>query len=389
MFNTHRIYVWSAVTRLFHWGLVAAFITTLVSACFENALLIHVSAGSTMAILLTLRILWGFTGPTYSQFKNFDFNLKDLFYYFANVFKDRKLYVGHNPAASWATFLLIVLGTLTSLTGWMLMGANEVRGFWAFLAQRDEAGHILRFLHILGKDIMLGVAVVHIIGATLEHFWHKTSIISSMVHGFKKAPLHVKSVRPTRMQNRLGMGFLVLAFVTGVGVWKWEESPLIGAHPDLIYYHEVFPEYAKECTSCHALMPPFVLPQKSWGIVLSSPKDHFFEDISNKVPHFESIKAYILDHSAQTAVNELAKGVTKSARGKNIYRVTRTRYWKDIHANIPREAYEHPLIKSGSNCDACHRNFGLTNYINDEDISLKAFGIWESMKIYIKSSRER
>lgn len=388
MFSTHRIYVWSAVTRFFHWGLVAAFITTLVSAYFENALLIHASAGSTMAILLTLRIFWGFTGPTYSQFKNFDFNLKDLLYYFANVFKDRKLYVGHNPAASWATFLLIVLGTLTSLTGWMLMGASEVRGAWAFLAHTDTAAQTLRWLHSLGKEMMLWVAVVHIIGATLEHFWHKTSIISSMVHGFKHAPLHVKSIHPTPMQNRLGMGFLVLAFITGVGVWKWEESPLIGAHPDLIYYHEVFPEYAKECTSCHALMPPFVLPKHSWEIVLSDPKDHFFEDISAKVPHFASIKAYILANSAETAVNELAKGVVESAQGKNIYRVTRTRYWKDIHMNIPREAYEHPLIKSASHCDACHHSFGQTNYINDEDITLGAFGIWESAKIYVRSKKE-
>ncbi|NLC28552.1 MAG: cytochrome B, partial [Campylobacteraceae bacterium] len=126
MHSNNRIYVWSKVTRLFHWGLVAAFITTLISAKFSNALLIHVSAGSTMGILLFLRIIWGFTGPKYSRFRNFDFNLKDLLYYFLNLFKDKKLYIGHNPAASWATFLLIILGIATTFSGWLLMGASEV-----------------------------------------------------------------------------------------------------------------------------------------------------------------------------------------------------------------------------------------------------------------------
>lgn len=384
MQETHSIYVWSKVTRLFHWGLAASFVTTIISAEFENALLIHVSAGSTMGILLFLRLIWGFTGPKYSRFANFDFNLKDLFWYFAKLFKDRRLFVGHNPAASWATFLLIILGFATTFTGWMLMGASEIRGVWAFLANDASFAPLLLQLHIWGKNAMCLVAFVHVFGATLEHFWHKTSIINSMLDGYKKAPLHVKGVVPTKAQNILGMGFLALAFITGVGVWKWSESPLIGAHPDLIYYHEDFPIYAKECSSCHALMPPFVLTKESWEVALGDPKDHFFEDISQKVPNLEKIKPYIFERSAQTASNELARGVVESSKGRNVYRVTRTRYWKDIHSAIPRDTYEHPLIKSASNCEACHDNFGLHNYINDEDINLKALGFFESAKIYLK-----
>jgi cytochrome b len=384
MQETHQIYVWSKVTRLFHWGLAASFVTTIISAEFENALLIHISAGATMGILLFLRIIWGFTGPKYSQFANFDFNLKDLFWYFANFFKDRRLFVGHNPAASWATFLLIVLGIGTTFTGWLLLGANEVRGLWAFLAQYDNLASKLLNYHIWGKNAMCIVAAIHVLGATFEHFWHKTFIINSMLTGFKKAPLHVKGIEPTKAQNILGMGFLILAFITGVGVWKWSESPLIGAHPNLVYYHEEFPEYAKECSSCHVLMPPFVLTKKSWEVVLSDPKNHFFEDITKKVPNLEKIKEYIFKNSAQTSYSELSRGVVKSSKNRNVYRVTRTRHWKDVHSAIPRSVFEHPLIKSKSNCDACHNNFGVDNYIKDEDISLKALGVLESIKIYLK-----
>jgi hypothetical protein len=55
-----------------------------------------------------------------------------------------------------------------------------------------------------------------------------------------------------------------------------------------------------------------------------------------------------------------------------------------VHSAIPRSVFEHPLIKSKSNCDACHNNFGVDNYIKDEDISLKALGVLESIKIYLK-----
>ncbi|NLC27877.1 MAG: hypothetical protein GX780_03785, partial [Campylobacteraceae bacterium] len=164
-------------------------------------------------------------------------------------------------------------------------------GVWAFLAKDPEMATFLLKLHILGKDLMLFVAVIHIIGALLEHFWHKTSIITSMLDGYKNAPLGAKGVVPTKAQNILGIGFLSLAFVTGIGVWKWSESPLIGAHPDLIYYHEVFPQYANECSSCHALMPPFLLTKQSWQVVLGDAKDHFNEDLRAKVPHLEEIRA--------------------------------------------------------------------------------------------------
>ena len=384
MEKKHKIYVWSKVTRLFHWGLVAAFVTTLVSAKFSNALLIHISAGSTMGILLSLRVLWGFTGPKYSRFKNFDFNLKDLLYYFFKLFKDKKLYIGHNPAASWATFLLIILGVFTTFSGWMLLGAQKVRGVWAFLAHDPTLTPLLLKVHVLGKNIMLSVALIHIVGVLLEHFWHKTSIVTSMVDGYKFAPIGIKDIVPTKAQNHIGMGFLILAFITGVGVWKWNQSPLIGAHPDLIYYHKEFPEFANECSSRHAMMPPLFLTKKSWEVALSDPNDHFYVDISAKVPNLESIKEYILANSAQTSINELAKGVSETSKGRNVYRVTRTKYWKDLHSSIPREIYSHPYIKSQSRCDACHNNFGVTNYIDNEDITLKHLSLNESLKIYLK-----
>ena len=388
MQTKRRIYVWSSVTRLFHWGLVASVITTFISAEFESALLIHISAGATMGILLGLRIIWGFTGPKYSQFKNFNFHGIDLLHYFMKLFKDRRPFIGHNPAASWATMALIILSFFTVLSGWVLLGAQESRGLFSFLAG-DEAWIERAFAcHSFTKNAILLVAFVHVVGAVFEHFWHKTYVISSMVHGYKETDrTDAESIRPSVAQNRLGKSFLVLAFITGIGVWTWSESPLIGAHKDLVYYPKAFPAFYKECTECHSLMPPVLLPQASWQIVLGDIKDHFKEDITKKVPHIEQIRGYVYANSAETSKSEAARGILKSSEGKNIYRITRTRYWKDIHSQIPRDAYKDPLIKSKSNCDACHKDIGLTNYIDDEDIALSAFSWMERAKIYLKLNK--
>lgn len=168
MQSTKRIYVWSSVTRLFHWGLVAAVITTFISAEFENALLIHISAGATMGILLGLRIIWGFTGPKYSQFKNFNFNVKDLLHYFVKLFKDRRPFIGHNPAASWATMALIILSFFTVLSGWVLLGAQESRGLFSFLSGNELWIERALFCHTVTKNAILVVAIIHVVGAVFD-----------------------------------------------------------------------------------------------------------------------------------------------------------------------------------------------------------------------------
>ena len=387
MQSKKRTYVWSKVTRFFHWGLVASVVTTFVSAEFENALLIHISAGATMGILLGLRIIWGFTGPKYSRFKNFNFNGKDLLYYFLKFFKDRRLFVGHNPAASWATMALILLAFFTVLSGWILLGAQEGRGLFSLFLGDEELIARAKTCHIITKNAILIVALLHVTGALFEHFWHKTHIINSMIHGYKETEHTIQDIHPTAAQNRLGMSFLILAFITGVGVWKWSESPLIGAHLNLINYPETFPTYYKECTECHNLMPPFLLTQENWKTVLNDPKNHFDKSIVKEVPHLEEIRDYILAHSAETSKNEIARGIVKTTAGKNIYRVTRSQYWKERHEQIPRDTYKQPLIKSKSNCVACHKEIGRTNYIDDEDITLNTLGFVESMRIYLKLNK--
>lgn len=373
------VYIWSKTTRYFHWILVVCIAVTFASSYFENAFLIHISFGVLAGGLLTFRLLWGFVGPFYALFRNFDFSFKDLFYYFTKLFKDKKIYAGHNPAASWATILLIIFGFLCTLSGIILLGSQEDRGIFSFL--HPSLTPMALKIHIFSKNVVGIVAIIHIIGATLEHFWHKSGTVTSMIHGYKN--INAKPIETTKIQNYLGTFAIVFSLFVGLFSYFFPQISIMTKNYHQIEYTKDNPTFAKECSECHNLYSPTFMTKKMWEIALDDETSHFKKDLRKDVPNFISIKKYILKNSAETSNTEISQGIIKSTKGKVKYRITKTRYWRDIHKYIPRNIYKNEKIKSKSNCQACHKNFGKTNYINDEDISLKHLSIKDSIKIYL------
>ena len=377
-------YVWSRVTRYFHWILVVCITVAFISAEFENALLAHISFGAIAGGLLSFRLLWGFVGPFYALFHNFNFSLKELFYYFTKLFKDKKRAAGHNPAASWATILLMLAGFFCTVSGLVLLGSQENRGVFSFLA--PSITPLALQVHIISKNIVGVVAIIHIVGAMLEHFWHKSDTVTSMIHGYKK--IDAKEIKTTRFQNYLGTFAITASISTGLFSYFLPQLSIMTKNYSSVECKKENPAFAKECSECHNLFSPTFMTKKMWKVTLADKADHFNENLTKDVPHFESIKEYILKNSAETSSSEISQGIIKSTQGKNRYRITKTRYWKDTHAQIPISAYKHPKIKSKSNCIACHKNFGTTDYINDEDISLAHFSNKEALKIYLKLNKD-
>lgn len=377
----NQVYIWSKITRCFHWLLVLCIAVTFISAYFENLFLLHISFGIIAGGLLTFRLLWGFIGPFYAQFRNFDFSLTDLFYYLTKLFKDKKTHIGHNPAASWATILLILFGFFCTVSGVILLGSQEDRGIFSLL--HPALSPFALQVHTISKNVVGIVAIIHIVGATLEHFFHKSDTVTSMIHGYKN--IDAKPIVVTKFQNYLGTFAIIFSLWVGLFSLFFPQISIMTKNYDEIVYTKDNPQFAKECSECHTLMSPTFMTKSMWKIALENKKEHFKKDLTKDVPHFESIKEYILKNSAETSETEIAQGVIKSTIGKFKYRITRTKYWKDIHRKIPRSAYKKESIKSKSNCAACHMNFGKTNYINDEDISLKNFTLKEAATIYLKN----
>jgi cytochrome b len=216
----NTIKVWDIFVRAFHWSLVVAIITQLVTA--EDAKSVHAIVGYFIVALLVLRIIWGFIGSKHARFKDFVYPPADILGYLKGLFQGRpKHYIGHNPAGGAMACLLLFTLVLTTLTGLLTYG-SEGKGPFALqpasfvnsAAANDEhqrsdedrdhhdsaeydqkdqhgqgnlqSGHFWKELHETLVGFLLFLAGIHICGVIASSYVHKENLILAMFTGKKK-----------------------------------------------------------------------------------------------------------------------------------------------------------------------------------------------------------
>jgi cytochrome b len=168
-----RILVWDLPTRLGHWLLVSAFAVAWLTGDSEEWRLYHVASGYVMVAVMLFRIFWGVAGTRYARFSSFLFSPRQVIAYLAGLVKGRPArWVGHNPAGSYAIYLLLLLGLAVVATGWA--DYNDIGGDWA-----EEAHEILSYT-------MLGVVGLHVAGVVLSSLLHRENLVRSMLVGYKR-----------------------------------------------------------------------------------------------------------------------------------------------------------------------------------------------------------
>jgi cytochrome b len=170
---SQRILVWDVPTRVFHWLLVFSFIGAFVIADSERFRDIHVKLGYILLGLIAFRLLWGFVGTRYAQFRSFLFKPSETVAYVTSLIKRKpSQYLGHNPAGSVAIWLLLLLGITSGVTGVM--------------ALQDVGGDVLVELHDLVSYAMLVVVAGHVLGVLLSSIMYRENLVRSMITGFKE-----------------------------------------------------------------------------------------------------------------------------------------------------------------------------------------------------------
>ncbi|MBI5625675.1 MAG: cytochrome b/b6 domain-containing protein [Nitrosomonadales bacterium] len=196
---SQRILVWDVPTRIFHWLLALSFSGAFLTAESERYRDIHVVLGYTLLGLIGFRLLWGFFGTRYAQFRSFMFKPGEIVSYVRSLFKGKPVhYVGHNPAGSMAIWLLLGLGISSGATGVMSF--------------QDVGGEAVKELHEFVASAMLAVVSIHIAGVVVSSLMHRENLVRSMVTGFKSAEPD-QGIR----RSNLWLGVIILAAV--VAFW--------------------------------------------------------------------------------------------------------------------------------------------------------------------------
>ena len=169
----HKILVWDAPVRVFHWLMVLNFAGAYLTAEHDNWRQLHVAFGYTMAGLVIFRLFWGLIGTRYARFSAFIRRPAKVLAYFRSLLSGQPDHeVGHNPAGGLAIVAMLVMTILLTATGYGTY--NEI------------GGKLLEELHEGLANTMLLLVAIHIAGVLLSSWMHGENLVRAMINGHKE-----------------------------------------------------------------------------------------------------------------------------------------------------------------------------------------------------------
>ena len=210
--STAKIRVWDPFVRLFHWSLVTCFFIAYLSG--EEESMVHIYSGYAVIGLVLARLVWGFIGSKYARFSQFLYSPARLTRYLKDFTAGRpEHYNGHNPAAAWMIFTLLICLVLTSISGLKVYGieghgplaslpadqpaesavfglvrnAQASRGHDSDDEQEKEEEEMWEEVHEIVANLTLLLVIVHVAGAIAASRVHKENLVKAMITGTKDA----------------------------------------------------------------------------------------------------------------------------------------------------------------------------------------------------------
>ena len=210
------VYVYNAATRIWHWTTMLAIIVLCVTGyligaplpsiggqaydhfLFGNIRMVHFIAGQVLGVAFLLRLYsFAFGGPHARQI--FYIPFWSLHWWKEVIGEVRwylfigkpKEYVGHNPLAHLAMFLMFLLPTIVLLlTGFALFAEGAgiqslwYKAFgWVFLVIGNSFS--VHTWHHVAMWIVILFSMVHMYMAIREDMTHRQTTISSMISGWR------------------------------------------------------------------------------------------------------------------------------------------------------------------------------------------------------------
>lgn len=363
----NKTYVWSFLGRLNHWLLVISFFACYISSFYENLLLLHVSLGFFVFGMLLKKIVWGLIGPKYARWSDYKFALADLKLYFKIKIENRyrEIEAGHNPASSWFAFLITWIGIFCCITGLILYGIQEGNGILSFLNKKYYSlMYLYEDIHIILVYVLLVMIFFHISGVLIEQFYHKTNIIMAMVTGYKNAK--GIDIKPRFQMIFWGSLYSFFFFLFSFYTYYSPNNIFVKSKFEKIDYKALHEDFQFECSDCHNLYAPHLLPKESWIELMSNLDNHFDEDLELEDSLVKSIEKFILDNSSDNSSRESSFKILNEIQDSKKFTITKTEYWKETHKSISEEVFKNDKIEKKSNCVACHKDFeyGILSDIN-------------------------
>ncbi len=188
---------WDPMVKLTHWLIALA---VLANAVFtEEGSSSHVWVGYGLAVILALRLLWGFVGPAEARFSAFPPSPRRAVAHVGDMLAGRRHeHRSHNPLgalmvyAIWAS-LLVMIGTGVAMVGLPTMPTQERASVEAEAKdakdearesedREDEEG-IAGEIHEGAANLLYGLILLHIAGVVFESRRQRRNLALAMLPG--------------------------------------------------------------------------------------------------------------------------------------------------------------------------------------------------------------
>jgi hypothetical protein len=111
-----------------------------------------------------------------------------------------------------------------------------------------------------------------------------------------------------------------------------------------------------ECSGCHMLYHPGLLPERSWLKMMNGLDKHFGENASLDVATRTEITNFLVANSAGKSTNRRSSRIDQSIPNNvTPLRITETRYFTSKHDEVSPTTFKRKSIGSAANCIACHK----------------------------------
>lgn len=179
------IRVWDLPTRLFHWLLVAA-VASLIVTGQTGVMTWHFYCGYFVLSLLLFRIVWGFVGGHWSRFRQFVPTPSTLKRYLCSLVSGRhQPAVGHNPMGALSVLAMLLVLLAQVFSGFMSDDEIASSGPWAAWASGAWIAWATRYHADIGKFVLLALVLLHIGSVVFYKRVKREDLITPMVLGDK------------------------------------------------------------------------------------------------------------------------------------------------------------------------------------------------------------
>jgi len=122
----------------------------------------------------------------------------------------------------------------------------------------------------------------------------------------------------------------------------------------------------RECSDCHLLYRPEMLPAASWKAIMGNLANHFGEDATLPEPLRSEVEAYHMANASDVSQNRRAKKFLKGVDLTNPpTKITQTPRFVHKHDELDPALFTSKGVGSKARCNACHT--GAKDGVFDED----------------------